>query len=152
MLVVLVRVQMTGRVLVSTRVSDRHWVCCAAAEDGCSEHNPCISLFPCSSHPFPSQLTKHGFGWPWLSSQRHPGRCSLCWALTQGVLGRAWRHHSKWPAPKRGCHLLLSLVGNTSEPTFLAAAWGSQFQRLQCKVESFFPVTRLVDTQLKHWA
>lgn len=32
MLVVLVRVQMTGRALVSTRVSDRHWVCCATAQ------------------------------------------------------------------------------------------------------------------------
>lgn len=41
-------------------------------------------------------------------------------------------------APKRGCLLLLSFVENTSEPTVPAAAWGSQFQRLQSKVESFF--------------
>lgn len=42
----------------------------------------------------------------------------------------------KWPTPKKGCHLLLSFVGNTSEPTVLTAACGSALQYLQSKVES----------------
>lgn len=43
----------------------------------------------------------------------------------------------KWPTPKKGCQLLLSFVGNTSEPTVLTAACGSAFQYLQSKVESW---------------
>lgn len=65
---------------------------------------------------------------------------------SQGLLGRGWSQQLKWPAPNRECHLPLNSVGNVSEPNVLAAAWGSQFQHLQSKAESLFPVARLVDT------
>lgn len=74
MVVVLLRVQRRGKALASTRVSDRFWVCCVGAGE-------CISHLPCSSHPFPFQLTKQRFRWPRVSFEIYPGRCSLCCTL-----------------------------------------------------------------------
>lgn len=101
---VLVRVQMTGRVLVSTRVSDQmlSLPCCSLRK--VVAQNAAVAFLFSPAHPFPC-LTSADWMWVQMSPdpfQRHAGMCSLCCVFTQNVLARGCKHQERRTAQREG--------------------------------------------------